>query len=198
MQYIIFHNQTSQFVHRDGVWVESICDATKFATIAKAKAFMDCDYDRISEGHPRSELSIYNVMDFKQRSSDYYTAEEAAAQLQSLIQFYKSTLETAKEFRKLHDYYNRIQSRTDKETNDFLHKIEFANENVVNGFKIYKQLQEVRQRRREAKDALDFYDILETSGLLKSLEKAVASLEKLQREQDKRDYAPRIRAELFI
>ena len=43
---------------------------------------------------------------------------------------------------------NRIQA----EHQDLLHKIEFVDLDVINGYKIYKQLQELRIRRRILKD----------------------------------------------
>ena len=66
-------------------------------------------------------------------------------------------------------FYGGVVRDLDMETVDILHKIEFTNENVVNGFRRYKQLQDVRQRRRKAKDALEISSLLLSSGLLASL-----------------------------
>lgn len=46
-------------------------------------------------------------------------------------------------------------SKTDKEINDLIHYIEFSsNQNVVNGYKLYKKLKDLRLTRRKIKDEL--------------------------------------------
>ena len=75
--------------------------------------------------------------------------------------------------------------------------MEFTNENVINGFKRYKQMQEVRQRRREAKDALEFASLIISSGLLPCLRKLKTDSADLKEFGETREYKPRVLTSMF-
>lgn len=125
------------------------------------------------------------------------TAEVAAQELESLKIFVDSMLAVSSLFIELPKYYGSVVRELDLETQDILHKIEFTNENVVNGFKRYKQLQDVRRRRREAKDALELVSLLLSSGLLTSLKTLKTEMEKLEKYLTERKYNPRIIPDIF-
>ena len=97
----------------------------------------------------------------------------------------------------LPQYYGKLVRDLDLETQDVLHKIEFTNENVVSGFKRYKQLQDVRQRRRKAKDSLEFATLILSSGLLTSMKTLREEIDKMKSEMESRKYKPRVLTELF-
>jgi Mg2+ and Co2+ transporter CorA len=93
--------------------------------------------------------------------------------------------------------------KTDCETGDLLHEIELTNFNAYEGYRLAKQLQEVRQRRRELKDTQeilqhlkDFYD--NNKQLHITLFKLVKEMQKTKASQQNRSYIPRIRTDLKI
>ena len=84
-------------------------------------------------------------------------------------------------------------SLADKEISDIYHYIEFNNLNAVDGFKIYKRLQEALQKRRKVKDRLA--EITSISNL--------TNMDKIKNSHDvinsnmNRHYNPRVLADLF-
>ena len=88
-------------------------------------------------------------------------------------------------------------------TQDLLHQIEFKNYNVCDGYKLYKELQEVRLERRRLKDenqvihsAYEF--ISKDKKLISQLGNIQGVMKKIEEGQQNRVYKPRIKTELEI
>jgi hypothetical protein len=92
-----------------------------------------------------------------------------------------------------YDRLYKVVHDTDLETCDLLHKIELSNFNAAEGYYLSKQLQEVRQKRRDAKDELETLTLV--NDYVKGKKTALANL-KLQinnklNTMEKRQYNPR-------
>ena len=59
------------------------------------------------------------------------------------------------EYTKVLDKYAEDVSVADKKQEDILHYLEFNNLNTVAAYRLVKELQEVREERRKAKDNID-------------------------------------------
>jgi len=91
----------------------------------------------------------------------------------------------------------------ESETQDLLHEIELTKFDVQRGYRLAKQLQEVRQRRRRLKDTVELFrnikDFLDCNKQLKiSLFKTLTSMERVEENQGQRMYAPRVRTDITL
>jgi len=89
------------------------------------------------------------------------------------------------------------------ETQDLLHEIELTKFDVQRGYKLAKQLQEIRQRRRELKDTVELLrsikDFVDSNKQLKiSLFKTLTGMERTEENQGCRKYTPRIREDITL
>lgn len=89
------------------------------------------------------------------------------------------------------------------ETQDLLHEIELTKFDVQRGYRLCKQLQEVRQRRRNLKDTMEVLrtlkDFLDSNKQLKiNLFKTLSAMEKTEEHQGRRMYAPRVRMDIKL
>lgn len=87
------------------------------------------------------------------------------------------------------------------ETQDLLHLIEFKDLDIQRGFRIYKELQSVRQRRRELKEENELLQpVVKTLKDIESktyeLDKAIGQIRKCKVNQNKRVYTFKIRKDL--
>lgn len=86
--------------------------------------------------------------------------------------------------------YMMMLNQCDMETNDLLHRLELKGFNACEGYKLAKQLSEVRKKRREMKDVIEFLTDVDDFGSIYKIE------EKLKEMRNKH-YNPRILCELF-
>lgn len=90
---------------------------------------------------------------------------------------------------------NAIISYTDLEISDILHYIEFHKFSAAEGYKLCKKLQEICDRRREAKNKLQIINTIKMQSCMNVLSgKASKSIEKIVPEKI---YTPRILDDLF-
>jgi hypothetical protein len=76
-------------------------------------------------------------------------------QTQLYIDKFKTMLDNYKELSKTFDeIYDKLQN-VDKEISDIEHYIELTDQNVVNGYKLYKRLKDLRVKRRNIKRLID-------------------------------------------
>jgi hypothetical protein len=104
--------------------------------------------------------------------------------------------------------WDRMQSEikyTDDETQDFLHEIELTQFSAVDGYRIAKNLKEVRQRRRHWKTQVEilnhfkfFYD--QHKSLKLTLWKLLNSMSKTATDKDScnRAYKPKVRQDIKL
>ena len=90
-----------------------------------------------------------------------------------------------------------LRYRSDQETLDILHKIEFCNVSASDGYKLYKQLQEIRIRRRDAKDHLEIASLVLSTGLLSSMKSLDSEIKSIETNMANRMYKPRVLIGLF-
>ena len=89
------------------------------------------------------------------------------------------------------------------ETQDLLHEIKLTKFDVLRGYRLCKQLQEVRQRRRELKNKLELLrtlkDFLDNNKQLKiNLFKTLTTMEKTEEHQGQRTYRPRVLTDITL
>ena len=203
MAYIIHNLKTNLFLKNPNIWTPSLRKATKFQSEEKVNNYMTNKFPHNFRNIPTSDIEILDTNNLSDNLDDHsdslqiLTAETAAQELENLKIFVDSMLTVSSLFMELPRYYGGVVRTLDMETQDILHKIEFTNENVVNGFKRYKQLQDVRIRRREAKDALELVSLFLSSGLLTSLKTLKTEMEKLEKYLTERKYNPRIIPDIF-
>lgn len=88
-----------------------------------------------------------------------------------------------------------------KEELDLLHLIELTNMNASEGFKAYKELQKVLQRRRKLKDENELLTplaetIRKFKGNLAELDKIIGDIRRIEASQGNRMYKCRVRTDL--
>lgn len=203
MAYVISHCQNGGYVRLKsgkGGWATLLKNATKFQTLDNATNFIDNNFSGI---YPTANVSDIKILNMENLAEEYcadgtqFTEETAKQVLEDMIAFYDQIVENTDKFCFLPGYFGGIVKQCDLETLDILHKVEFTNENVVNGFKRYKQMQEVRQRRRVAKDSLEFASLIISSGLLSCLKKLKTDIAELKEFGETREYRPRILTSMF-
>lgn len=203
MSYVISHCTSGGYVKcrgGKGSWSTLLKNATKFITLDKATNFMDNNFSGMFPTVSPTEVKILNTDNLAEEYSgdgSEFTPETAKQALDEMIAFYEQIVENTDKFLFLPGYFGGIVKQCDMETLDILHKMEFTNENVINGFKRYKQMQEVRQRRREAKDALEFASLIVSSGLLPCLRKLKTDIADLKEFGETREYKPRVLTSMF-
>lgn len=84
-------------------------------------------------------------------------------------------------------------SKYDAEINDILHAAEFYTLNAAQGYKIYKQLHNVRIKRRQVKDEIAMINLLSSAVDKTKVQNLQASIKSIE----KKSYTPRINEELF-
>lgn len=117
----------------------------------------------------------------------------------TIIQMYQSVIAN-------YELNQDIIKQADEETQDLLHELELSEpKNAREGYLIYKQLRDVRQRRRLAKDEnklmQNMYDYFKTqSGQLfkREIQKIQGSAAKEYEHQENRRYIPKQRDDLTI
>ncbi|GAB6170573.1 hypothetical protein JCM15765_00510 [Paradesulfitobacterium aromaticivorans] len=93
--------------------------------------------------------------------------------------------------------------RCEEETQDLLHEIELTKFDASRGYRLCRDLQEVRQRRRQLKDEMDvarvLKEFLDINKQLKiNLFKVLTSMERVEEGQGRRMYTPRVRTDLTL
>lgn len=203
MSYVISHLQNGSYVKLKsgkGSWSTLLKNATKFKTLENATNFIDNNF---SGTYPATNVVDVKILNVENLTEEYsidgieFTEETAKQTLEDMISFYDQIVENTNKFLFLPGYFGGIVKQCDMETLDILHKVEFTNENVVNGFKRYKQMQEVRQRRRVAKDSLEFASLIVSSGLLACLKKLKTDIAELKEFGETREYRPRVLTSMF-
>lgn len=91
------------------------------------------------------------------------------------------------EYTKVLDKYTEDASIADKKQEDILHYLEFNNLNTVAAYRLVKELQEVREERRKAKDNIDLLNRislrLKFNNKDKSINKILESKEQQMRDR---------------
>lgn len=91
------------------------------------------------------------------------------------------------EYTKVLDKYAEDASVADKKQEDILHYLEFNNLNTVAAYRLVKELQEVREERRKAKDNIDLLNRislrLKFNNKDKSINKILESKEQQMRDR---------------
>lgn len=91
----------------------------------------------------------------------------------------------------------------EQEVQDLLHEIELTKFDACRGYRLCKNLQEVRQRRRKLKEKMEIAEhlkfFLENNNQLKiNLFKVLAGMEKTEKRQGQRMYTPRVRKDISL
>lgn len=125
------------------------------------------------------------------------TEEQASKYLDQLPELMGNLYETGRVIRVLLCYYSNQVRSADLALEDLLHKIEFTNVGVVDGYKLYKAVQSMRLRRRQYKDICAMLNLVNQSGVVSSLINLKNNFDKFENGMESRKYTPRILDELF-
>lgn len=198
MPYVIFKKQTNKYIKHPSTWVGRLSKATKFKTEENASNFLSCPPRALAL--PPIEaiaiLSTDNLTDIYNTSYSF-TEETAQQEFEELKSFLSATLSSFDKLASLPRYYGSEVSKCDQETLDVLHKIEFCNVSASDGYKLYKQLQEIRIRRRNAKDHLEIASLVLSTGLLASMKTLDSEIKAVETNMADRKYKPRVLVGLF-
>lgn len=208
MEYVIRHCESGKYLslvklRNEAVWVD-LDKAHRFSDRQKVDNFMRMNFNNAVKGQIRkSEVEIlpcdtaHMPFDSSGTLRAEITEEQANVYLDTLPDMIGQMYETGRIMRVLLSYYSDQVRVADKAQEDMLHKIEFTNANVVDGFKLYKALQEIRQRRRQCKDVCDMLGTIHRSGTVSSLMNLQNEMTKYHEHLETRTYTPRILEELF-
>lgn len=88
------------------------------------------------------------------------------------------------------------ESLAELETQDILHRLELNNDNYRDTAKLGQTLRRVRQERRGAKDTVELAKpinswLIEHKNVVKSLERLLGEVRKVEERQEKRVYIPK-------
>lgn len=203
MAFVIVNSINNSYVRatpKKNSWTPLLKNATKFMTSEKAHNFLTHNF---KSAFPEVAVSDAKVLDVSDIAGDFcpedigFTDETARETFLDMMSFFEEAVEKTKRYAALSRYYGGVVKRCDLETLDVLHAIEFTNENVVNGFKRYKQMQTIRQRRREAKDSLEYTSLLISSGLLECMQDIKQCVSELKSFEETREYKPRTAVGIF-
>lgn len=188
MPYVIFNKQNNQYIRHPYKWVNRLSAATKFKTEENAKKFLACPPRALTLPSP-DDIEILSADNLTSTFNTNYTFTEETAQqeFEELKQFLSSTPK----------FYGSEVQKCDQETLDILHKIEFCNVSASDGYKLYKQLQEIRIRRRDAKDHLEIASLVLSTGLLSSMKALDGEIKSIETNMANRKYKPRVLIGLF-
>lgn len=125
------------------------------------------------------------------------TEEQANNYLETLPGLVNNLYETGRVMRVLLCYYSNQVRSADLALEDLLHKIEFTNVGVVDGYKLYKAVQSMRLRRRQYKDICTMLNLINQSGVVSSLNNLKDNFARFENGLENRKYTPRILDELF-
>lgn len=125
------------------------------------------------------------------------TEEQASNYLETLPGLVNNLYETGRVMRVLLCYYSNQVRSADLALEDLLHKIEFTNVGVVDGYKLYKAVQSMRLRRRQYKDICTMLNLINQSGVISSLNNLKDSFARFENGLENRKYTPHILDELF-
>lgn len=123
--------------------------------------------------------------------------EQANKYLEELPELMGKLYETGRIMRVLLCYYSNQVRTADLALEDLLHKIEFTNVGVVEGYRLYKAVQGMRLRRRQYKDICTMLNLINQSGVVSGLNNLKSNFSKLESNVEHRKYSPRILDELF-
>ncbi len=130
----------------------------------------------------KTEVKIENKITFTNEEIESFNYETVINQITTLSQLIKERTK----------YLADEVSECDKRLQDIEHEAEFNIYNVVDGYRVYKQMHDVRIQRRKAKDELQILGIMNVTTMndqsIKNLGKAIKGL-------DSRKYTPRSTAE---
>lgn len=208
MEYVIRHYQTGKYLalvklKNTALWVD-IDKAHRFSDRQKVDNFMRSNFNGAVRGQIKeSEVEIlpcdatHQSFALDEVAGVELTEEQASVYLDTLPNLVEQMYETGRIMRVLLSYYSNQVRAADKAQEDMLHKIEFSNVNVVDGYKLYKSLQEIRQRRRQCKDICDMLGAVHRSGTVSSLMNLQNEMNKHREYLDTREYKPRILEDLF-
>lgn len=207
VKYVIYHPQMEKFLticKTGGVQWVPYCSAHRFQNKQAAINYwnqnfsgetkMDKKDARVcpcgADGSP--------VLDSSDSAAcSQLSQEQAERYLEELSGQLDAVSKTAEIVAQLRDYYLAQVSLVDREQEDLLHKIEFTRASAVDGFKLYKQLHELRQRRRKYKDAYGLLDVFRASGFLDGAENLQKSVAVYREGLERRTYTPRVLEGLF-
>lgn len=203
MAFVIVNSINNNYVRttpKKNSWTPLLKNATKFMTSDKAHNFLTHNFRSAFPDVAESDAKVIDVSDiagdFCQENISF-TDATARETFLDMMSFFEEAAEKTKRYAALSRYYGGVVKRCDLETLDMLHAIEFTNENVVNGFKRYKQMQIIRQRRREAKDSLEYTSLLLSTGLLECMQDLTQCVSELKNFEETREYKPRTAIGLF-
>ena len=203
MAFVIVNSINNNYVRttpKKNSWTPLLKNATKFMTSDKAHNFLTHNFRSTFPDVAESDAKVIDVSDI---AGDFcqenicFTDATARETFLDMMSFFEEAAEKTKRYAALSRYYGGVVKRCDLETLDMLHAIEFTNENVVNGFKRYKQMQIIRQRRREAKDSLEYTSLLLSTGLLECMQDLTQCVSELKNFEETREYKPRTAIGLF-
>ena len=202
MDKFFIHNKVSGLYvsfkpHPNVVWVDKLEKAYRFDTKKKAENFLSNNLIHSTGG--KCNLADCEIIsrDEEAGCSGDITAADADELMERLTGCLDEMCETVNTVRTLFNYHLAQVQRADIAMEDLLHKIEFTDANTVIGYRMYKTMQELRQRRRMHKDSCMILGVINGSGLLEKLQKARSDIEKMENGMDGRKYDPRVCASLF-
>ena len=127
--------------------------------------------------------------------------------MSNIVNNYSSTIITI--FQDIVKNYENAQEtikQIEEELNDINHEIEMSTpKNMYKGYLLYKDIRELRIKRREAKEQVEilkeFYDYIKSNqgqSVKTSIQKIQGNAAKVRKQQESRTYIPRQRNDLTI
>lgn len=125
----------------------------------------------------------------------------------NIINQYSSTIVTIfQDVQKSYEYNLDVIKQTEDELNDLNHEIELSSpKDMYKGYLMYKNIRELRQKRREAKNTValleDMYEFLkgpQGQTFKNQIQKIQGSAAKISEAQQHRHYTPRCRNDLTV
>lgn len=201
-RYVIYSADIKKYAVVDFTWADSMRDATQFSTRKAATNFLHRNLARNPAwAHMVSGCTVLTSSQgtaLENRKGGSISGDAVAdSAFESVSTMIDQMGGIARQIRALQSYYAGQLSLMDLQLEDLLHEAEFATLNVVEGYKLYRQIHDARQKRRKYKDCLETIQTIESCHALEALTQLPVAMQKKRDRFETRSYTPRMVHGLF-
>lgn len=195
MKYVIYNKAINKYfpVNRgDQKWEDSIDNAGKFSSVEAAQNHIVKSNHPMFKGFLKDDFEIRPLEEKKQEIVTL-TDEEADVAFNNFTAAVDLLNDGMDHIISLIAHYNQELSKCDMMESDILHKIEFENISGFTAVQLCKKLKEIRIKRRECKDRMDFFKRIKDGGGMKLVE----TINQYSSNLENRSYSVRFLTEIF-
>lgn len=194
MKFYYLQGKNNQYIARDPtgkMYLVSNLDEALLLPISEKKKIMTLKNNNIP--NVLKKFGPFNIMMMNtDDESEKITANDMADEIIESLNNFSDNIE---QFSSYQEELNSIVSYTDLELSDILHYIEFHKFSASEGYKLCKKIQEICDRRREAKNKLRLICTMKTQSCQKIL--SGDAVRDISNAAGVKGYTPRVLEKMF-